>query len=181
MAVDKEKQAALNGVVESLGIAKFRLTDNETVSVAAVLADRTRYTLLDTRTAEERAVSVIPGAITREQFEASPTTYASTTVVCYCTVGYLSGACTRELRNKGHGNVVNMGDGALLGYTLAQTSNGVAQPLAAPDGTPTNEVHTFMDDLAPLAGSGMVAHTFPNPQAVLEAANQKISSTLDLS
>lgn len=72
------------------------------------------------------------------------------------------------------------GDGALLGFTLAQTSAGNSTPLVKPDGTPTNEVHTFMPDLAPLAGDGMVAKTFEDPGAVLAAANERIAQTLGL-
>ena len=42
------------------------------------------------------------------------------------------------------------------------------------------QVHTFMPDLAPLAGEGMVAKTFADPGAVLAAANAKIAETLGL-
>ena len=77
-------------------------------------------------------------------------------------------------------NVKNFGDGALLGYTLALTASGQSMPLVNRDGQPSNEVHTFMPDLAPLAGEGMVAKTFADPGAVLAAANAKISETLGL-
>ena len=73
-----------------------------------------------------------------------------------------------------------MGDGTLLGYTLAKTSAGVAMPLVKPDGTPTNEVHTFMEGLAALAGEGMVAKTFAYPGAMLEAANARIKEQIGL-
>ncbi|CAE8601368.1 unnamed protein product [Polarella glacialis] len=177
MSTVSETQAKLNGVVESLGTAKFDLGDC-TVSVAAVLATPDAYVLLDARSAEEMNVSMIPGAITKAEFDASPEKYADRAVVAYCTVGYISGACTRELRNRGHANVKNLGDEALLGYTLAQTSAGVAKPLAKADGTATNEVHTFMPDLAPLAGEGMVGKAFADPGAVLEAANASIKERL---
>lgn len=83
-------------------------------------------------------------------------------------------------RRKGYKNVKNMGDGALLGYTLAKTAAGVEKPLVKPDGQPTNEVHTFMPDLAPLAGEGMTSATFADPGAVLAAANARISAELGL-
>mmetsp|Transcript_3739 Transcript_3739/g.4048 ORF Transcript_3739/g.4048 Transcript_3739/m.4048 type:complete len:82 (-) Transcript_3739:6-251(-) len=73
-----------------------------------------------------------------------------------------------------------MGDGALLGYTLHKTSNGDTTPLVTLDGTPTNEVHTFMPELAGLAGEGMVGRSFSDPPAVLQAANKVIQETLGL-
>jgi hypothetical protein len=73
-----------------------------------------------------------------------------------------------------------MGGGALLGYTLACTAAGNSTPLVKPDGTPTNEVHTFMTDLAPLAGDGMVGVAFEDPGAVLTAANEDIKNRLGL-
>lgn len=153
-----------------------------TVSVASVMADDgSKYVIMDTRTDEEMAVGMIPGAITRAAFEAEPEKYQDKEVVAYCTVGYVSGACAFELRKKGHSNVRNMGDGALLGYTLAKTAAGVKEPLVKPaNGLPTNEVHTFMDALAPLAGEGMVGKSFADPPAMLEAANASIKERTGL-
>lgn len=67
-----------------------------------------------------------------------------------------------------------------MGYTLAKTSAGVEKPLVKPDGTATNEVHTFMDALAPLAGDGMVGKSFADPPAVLESANASIKERTGL-
>ena len=180
MTTLKEKQTALNATVASLGTAKFELGDN-VVSVASILAAPDNYVLLDSRSQEEMDVGMIPNAITRAAFEADPSKYESKEVVCYCTVGYISGACTYELRKKGHTNVKNMGDGALLGYTLAKTAAGVSKPLVKPgDGTSTNEVHCFMPPLAALAGEGMVGKSFADPPAVLEAANASIKERTGL-
>jgi rhodanese-related sulfurtransferase len=175
-----EKQAQLQATVEGLGTAKFGLA-NATVSVAAVIADPSKFVLMDTRSEEEMAVGMIPGAITKAAFEAEPEKFKEKEVVAYCTVGYISGACAYELRQKGHINVKNMGDGALLGYTLAKTAAGVDKPLVKPaDGSATNEVHTFMDALAPLAGDGMVGKSFADPPAMLEAANASIKERTGL-
>ena len=133
MSTQEEKQKQLQATVDSLGTGKFELAE-ATVSVSSIIAAPDKYVLLDSRTEEEMAVGMIPGAITKAVFEQDPTKYADKEVVCYCTVGYISGACTYELRKKGHANVNNMGDGALLGYTLAQTSAGVLKPLVKPDG-----------------------------------------------
>mmetsp|Transcript_70143 Transcript_70143/g.137889 ORF Transcript_70143/g.137889 Transcript_70143/m.137889 type:complete len:230 (-) Transcript_70143:304-993(-) len=175
----EEKQTQLNATVEGLGTGKFNLGE-ATVPVASIIANPEKYVLLDVRTVEEMAVGIIPGAITKASFEAEPEKYADKEVVAYCTVGYVSGACTYELRKKGHENVKNMGDGALLGYTLAQTSAGVEKPLVNPAGEPTNEVHTFMPALAALAGEGMVGKAFEDPPAVLEAANASVKERTGL-
>jgi hypothetical protein len=102
------------------------------------------------------------------------------TVTTTWQVGYLSAACTLTYHREGKTNVKNMGGGALLGYTLASTTAGNGTPLVKPDGTATNEVHTFMPDLAPLAGDGMVGVSFADPGAVLTAANEDIKNRLGL-
>ena len=167
-------QEQLNATVASLGVAKFNVADI-TVSVTDIIATPDAYVTLDARSEEEMSVGMIPNSITKAEFLADPAQYKSKKVVAYCTVGYISGGCTRELRNAGHDNVYNMGDGALLGYTLAKTTAGVTKPLVKKDGSPTNEVHTFMMALAPLAGEGMVAKEFADPPAMLEAANKALA------
>jgi rhodanese-related sulfurtransferase len=128
----------------------------------------------------QRSVSTIPGSIDIAEFEAHPDLYKDKEIVAYCTVGYLSAAKVCEYQRKGLKNIKNFGDGALLGYTLAKTSAGVKQPLVTKDGAATNQVHTFMPDLAPLAGEGMEAKSYQDPGAVLSAANAKIQETLGL-
>jgi hypothetical protein len=198
-----EKQKALMGVVESLGTAKFDVPNVALSHIIERFGKDDSLVLMDTRSDEERSVSTIAGSITRADFESAPEKFSQKEIVCFCTVGYLSAATacmmddflffsdivltlfvsiliTGELRRKGFENVKNMGDGALLGFTLAQTEAGIQYPLVKPDGTATNDVHTFMPDLAPLAGEGMVAKTFADPGAVLTAANEKIKEILGL-
>ena len=151
-------------VVESLGTAKFEVPDVKIPDIIRRLdANDESLVLLDIRSAEETDVSTIPGSISKAEFDADPSKYADKEVVCFCTVGYISAAKTCEYRRQGLNNVKNMGDGAILGYTLARTGAGVSQPLVKQNGTPTNEVHTFMPDLAPLAGTGMVGVSFADP------------------
>ena len=59
-------------------------------------------------------------------------------------------------------------------YTATTTTTGNMKPLVKADGTPTNEVHTFMLDLGPLAGEGMIAKAFADPPAMLEGANNAL-------
>ncbi len=168
-------------MVASLGTAKF---EAPVVSVADIIkrqaANDSSLVLMDIRSAEETSVSTIAGSITRADFESDPSKYADKEVVAFCTVGYCSGAVTCELRRKGLTNVKNMGDGALLGYTLAKTEAGETHPLVKPDGEKTNNVHTFMPDLLPLAGEGMVGFSFADPGAVLTAFNESTKEKLGL-
>ncbi|MBL7649602.1 MAG: rhodanese-like domain-containing protein [Candidatus Hydrogenedentes bacterium] len=91
--------------------------------------------LVDVRTAEEQAVSMIPGAITAEAFAAAEETYRDKTVVTYCTIGARSGVYADELRQKGF-DVFNL-KGSLLAWTHA------GLPLEDSEGRDTKRVHVY--------------------------------------
>jgi rhodanese-related sulfurtransferase len=100
--------------------------------------------LVDVRSEAERRVSMIPFAISVEDFEIdlkkNPELYKTRLIVPYCTIGYRSGKYGSELiKNYGCSNVRN-GEGVVLwtysGSDLVQTNGkGVI--------TPANKVHTF--------------------------------------
>ncbi len=75
-----------------------KISDVPSIDVASAKA--AGAILLDVRSPKERAVSIIPGAITEAEFknvyQAQPKL-----VVVYCTIGYRSGLRTRELRAEG--------------------------------------------------------------------------------
>jgi rhodanese-related sulfurtransferase len=91
--------------------------------------------LVDVRTPKEQAVSMLPGAITQEAFEAARDVYRGQTVVAYCTIGARSGEYAEELRQEGF-EVFN-----LKGSILAWTHAGL--PLMDPEGQETKRVHTY--------------------------------------
>ena len=91
-----------------------------------------KIVLVDVRTPEEQAVSMIPGAITVRQFEDNIQEYEGATVVSYCTIGGRSGRYTEELMARGW-RAFN-----LMGAVLAWTHVGGA--LECADG-PTRKVH----------------------------------------
>jgi len=93
--------------------------------------------IVDVRTPAEREVSMIPGAITSETFEAHPEDYRGETVVTYCTAGYRSGLYADKLR-KDDWKVLNL-KGSLLSWSHA------GMPLVH-DGEPTHRIHTFGPD-----------------------------------
>lgn len=103
--------------------------------LAGLLESAAPPVLVDARSEEERAVSTIPGAISRQEFERLREELAAREVVTYCTIGYRSGLYTEELVEQGW-EARN-----LAGSILAWTHRGL--PLVRPDGTPTRRVHVY--------------------------------------
>ena len=95
-----------------------------------------RVILVDAREAVERDVSIIPGAISRQQFEQNAETYRANRIVVYCTIGYRSGQFVKELAAKGF-RAFN-----LRGGILAATHAG--QELVSKRG-PTRRVHVYCE------------------------------------
>jgi sodium/bile acid cotransporter 7 len=91
-----------------------------------------KVVLVDVRTPEEQAVSMIPGAVTLQDFEANASDYEGATVVPYCTIGGRSGRMTEQLAARGW-NACNL-RGAILAWTHA------GGDLVCADG-PTRRVH----------------------------------------
>lgn len=92
--------------------------------------------LIDVRSPDERAVSIIPGAITPEEFESNLAQYSQddVTVVAYCTIGYRSGKYADQLRKQGI-NILNL-EGSLLAWSHVRgtltNANGI-----------TDKIHVF--------------------------------------
>lgn len=106
--------------------------------------------IVDVREDAERAISTIPGAISKADFEAGADgAYKGKTVVSYCTISYRSGLYNKELIKKGRGDIFNLADG-VLGWT------GKGLPIEA-DGKPTKKLHVMMEAMAPLAPSDIEA------------------------
>lgn len=91
--------------------------------------------LVDVRTPEEQAVSMLPGAITKEAFESAQDIYRDQSVVAYCTIGARSGAYAEKLKKEGF-KAFNLKSG-ILAWTYA------GLPLLNPKGEKTKRVHTY--------------------------------------
>ena len=91
--------------------------------------------LVDVRSDTETKVSIIPGAITKTQFEADRKKYEGKTVVCYCLSGGRSGKYVKQLKAKDV-PAVDL-KGSMLGWCEA------LQPLTTLDGKPTNRVNVY--------------------------------------
>ena len=138
---DAEKLARVEEMSDEV---ERRFPDVEVVTVDDVgrLLETGSVVLVDARSAREREVSWIPGAITSEEFERTPERYADRTVVAYCTIGHRSSEYAQRQIAAGH-RVLNL-RGSLLSWTHA------GGPLVGPDG-PTNRLHVYGQtwDLAP--------------------------------
>jgi rhodanese-related sulfurtransferase len=93
------------------------------------------FVLVDVRSKAEVNVSVIPGAITKAEFERNRRMYRGLMVIPYCTVGGRSGDYARQLAKSGV-QVKNY-RGSILEWAQHKL------PLVTLDGQPTNRVHTY--------------------------------------
>eukprot|EP00927_Polykrikos_kofoidii_P013376 TRINITY_DN15829_c0_g1_i1.p1 TRINITY_DN15829_c0_g1~~TRINITY_DN15829_c0_g1_i1.p1 ORF type:complete len:156 (-),score=27.36 TRINITY_DN15829_c0_g1_i1:99-566(-) len=108
--------------------------------------------IVDVRLPAEREVSMIPGAITKEDFEAGIAGAGASRVVVYCTIGKRSGDYVMALDAK----QVPFDAYNLAGSILAWTHAGL--PLEK-DGEPTVRVHTYGEAWA-IAADGYQAEYF---------------------
>lgn len=99
---------------------------------------KSKFVLIDVRSTEELSVSMIPGAITSQEFETHVDDYRGSTIITYCTVGVRSEHYARKLLDEGHA-ALNF-EASILGWCEAK------YPLVTPDGEPTTRVHTYSDE-----------------------------------
>jgi rhodanese-related sulfurtransferase len=93
-----------------------------------------RFVIIDVRDERESSVSILPGAITLDEFEGSEQHRGKTAIV-YCTVGVRSHAYASRLREQGW-EAYNY-----KGGILDWCRQGL--PLTTRDGQPTDRVHTY--------------------------------------
>lgn len=93
--------------------------------------------VVDVRSEAEVAISVIPGAITKEEFETNRQKYAGRTVVPYCAVGGRSARYAAKLAEEGV--PVKNYKGSILAWATAEL------PLVTLEGKPTDRVFAFSD------------------------------------
>ncbi len=71
---------------------------------------------VDTRKPAEISVSMLPGAVTQEEFLKDPSRYQGKHVVAYCTISYRSGKFAQKMAEKGI-QIFNL-KGGLLAWVL---------------------------------------------------------------
>lgn len=108
-----------------------------------VVAGSADVVWVDVRSPEERAVSVLPGAIPAERVEADPAAWRGRHLVAYCTIGYRSASWADAWADRGLS--VDHLAGGVLAWSWA--GGGFER-----DGAPTTAVHVYgpaWDLLAP--------------------------------
>jgi rhodanese-related sulfurtransferase len=95
------------------------------------------FVVVDVRSDAEIKVSIIPGAITKAQFEQNREKYRDRTVIPYCTIGGRSGAYARQLAK--NGVKVKNYQGSILDWVKNEL------PVVTLEGKPTTRVHTYSD------------------------------------
>ena len=79
---------------------------------AMELLKRDKLVFVDTRRPEEIAVSMLPGAVSRQDFLEHKDQYRDKTIVAYCTISYRSGVFARDRAKEGI-TVLNLQAGIL--------------------------------------------------------------------
>jgi len=79
----------------------LEVTDITPAEVMDLLARQKKVVLVDVRTPEEQRVSMLPGAITREELLSNLDAYRDHIIIGYCTISYRSGKLAQDLRKKG--------------------------------------------------------------------------------
>lgn len=68
---------------------------------AMELLKQGKAVFVDARPADERQVSMLPQAISQEEFLRDPAKYRGKTIIAYCTISYRSGVLASKLHKKG--------------------------------------------------------------------------------
>lgn len=119
MLFEKSEEAKLRQIEKLYAKSKQSFPEVPDVSANELLrqCEEADVVLVDVRTPEEQAVSMIKGAIRAVDFERHPEQYRDKTVACYCTIGHRSGLYTQRLVEQGF-TAVNL-RGAILAWTHA--------------------------------------------------------------
>ncbi|PCJ58244.1 MAG: hypothetical protein COA73_10045 [Candidatus Hydrogenedentota bacterium] len=105
------------------------------IQVIEMLENDNNVVIVDVREPEERAVSTLPGALSKSEFEEQEEELKGKKVVVYCTIGYRSGLYTQTLKEQGW-DAYNM-PGSILSWVHA------GQPVVDESGNETKRVHVY--------------------------------------
>lgn len=130
---DAEKLAKVYAMYEDFR-PDFPGVEDLAPAEAMRLAARGRVVFVDARPENERAVSVLPGAVS-DAFLADPGRFAGLTAIAYCTIGYRSGRLAERLAGQGV-RVYNL-RGGILAWTLE------GGKIHGPDGREIRRIHVY--------------------------------------
>ncbi len=134
-ADDAGRIVALDRVYQRYDWTFPKVDEIDATTLQTRLASDSPPVLVDVRREEERAVSIIPGAISVDEYTANADAYAGRQVVTYCTVGIRSGFEANRMRSEGV-DVLNF-KGSILAWTH------IDGPLVRPTGQATRQVHVY--------------------------------------
>ena len=126
-------QSAFHWATESIVVAPS-VTALEIQDLLNDEKNADQFVIVDVRSKAETDVSMIPGALTKSEFESTAQEHDGKTVIVYCTIGVRSGEYAASLNEKGW-DALNY-EGSILDWC------GNNFPLTL-DGVQTNQVHTY--------------------------------------
>ena len=115
--------------------AEFPGVGDTSPEQALAWAEAGEAVFIDVRAADEQAVSMIPGALSREEFLSQKDELEGKVLVAYCTIGYRSGQFAQDMEELGL-QVLNLQAG-VLGWAHA------GGRLRGPDGAPIARIHVY--------------------------------------
>ena len=131
---DGEKRAAIEAMYREF---QPDFPDAPEISVEDLIRLQTGENVLivDVREPEERMVSIIPGAMSKEAFESLKRELGDAPIVVHCTIGYRSATYVEALKAEGI-EAYNL-KGSILAWVHA------GQPVVDPEGNETKRVHVY--------------------------------------
>lgn len=114
--LSKEDQDKLKKVFEMYDEFKDEFKTVDSILTEDIKKLNLTVTFIDVREKHEQEISMIPNAISKEEFEKNKEKYKNTIVVTYCTIGYRSGIYAEKLLKEGF-KVKNL-KGSLLAWVL---------------------------------------------------------------
>lgn len=112
--IDQEKLEKVYAMYEE---SKNEFKDVSAITTEEIKNSKTVITLVDIRSDAEQKISMIPSAITKEEFEKNKGKYKNTLIVPYCTIGVRSGYYAEKLSKEGF-NTKNY-KGSILAWVLS--------------------------------------------------------------
>lgn len=131
---DAAKQEEIDRLYSKYKKRWFEDVPDIDVRGAKKLLDKHAAILVDTRTEEERMVSILPGAISKAAYEENPDAHKQKIIIPYCTIGARSGKYAKELVDRGI-PVKNL-KGSILSWAHAGY-------LFEKDGAPSRKAHVY--------------------------------------
>jgi rhodanese-related sulfurtransferase len=131
---DAEKQQRIESMIAGFE-SDFKVPQVDVLAAQRLLSKQVDYVLLDVREPKETEVSMIPGAINKQEFEKNPEKYKDKKIIAYCTIGYRSSQYAEKWNQRGY-HMSNL-RGSLLLWSHAHGA------MVDSAGLPTRQVHIY--------------------------------------